>query len=185
MNTEEKYIQLLNKYGIALNAPQSAELSNIQDESQKTLFLIDLLLKEKARRHFSYTLNLKSITLKCVQEELRIKKSFELLNLLTRCNVESFADLLNLTFAQILDILTKHNILAEFFSIVLTYDRVLSPDFNQLRNSDAINILEDFFFLNPAVMQLLNPTASAQDSPATSSILQTFASNLPGGSQNI
>ena len=170
--TINDYLKLLQNYGIKLSDSQEKILNGYENINDKLLFLFEILIQNKATRHFEYNLDLKTMNLNCKQDQLRLNQSFKLIDLLNKCNLESLSDLFNLSFQKLLTLLIDNNIIQNFFEIILIFEPELKPDFNYITNSDAINIIKDFFSLNPSLMQLLNPSLSGADSLMTDMMSQ-------------
>lgn len=175
----EDYIKHLAALGVYLDTTQYDKLKKLSEEDALQ-YLMDIVLSKKESKRFEYFLKLQSVDFRCSQNELTIKKDFQIAKLLTSVNVTNISDLFSLELNKILELLIENELLQKFFEIILVYDRKFTPDFNYLKNSDAINIIKDFFSLNPAVMQLFAPLSSQQDSSTVNSILQTLDSNKSG-----
>lgn len=183
----DKYIEHLKQLGILITSVQIDEMNSRPDDDMKMLYLIDLLLNEKARRHFKYKLTMRGqLQVTAWQEELTIERSYKLLALFTDFDLENIGDLFKLDFKKILQILSVNKLLEKFFDIILYIEPKAHPliDYSLIRTSDALSIIKDFFLLNPVVMQLFTGTQSSQVTQLLTSMLQISKSNQNENNQN-
>jgi len=106
----------------------------------------------------SYIIKVKDKEYTVFQDELNIYQDHRIAQLFSDLDIKNIDDIKNLTFSQIISLLSKSNVLIKFLSIILT--DVLGnpvPDniIGSIKNSQLEIIFKDFFSLNPKLKELL------------------------------
>lgn len=107
--------------------------------------------------------------LECYQEELTLEQEHKLLDLFEQVQLDE-KDINNINFYKIL---FKKRIIYKVLSIILnSNDNTISVNkFESLKNSELLEVLEDFFILNPLLKELSMNITKNQD-------LQSVISNI-------
>lgn len=93
--------------------------------------------------------------IKAYQEECNLRQDKELLQLIKEIDLGEVKDFRQLKLQDIIDKILSNDIVEKFFNIILIEktDSAHGIDWTQLKRSEVIEVIEDFFQLSPALQE--------------------------------
>ena len=99
----------------------------------------------------------------CIQDELNLEQDHDIAELILSLKDTSLAklfegDLANIKIMDVILLLKDNNLIQKLLAIVLlkeNLEKIPEEDFNKIKNSELMEVLTDFFNLNPKLVGLL------------------------------